>query len=57
LLDAPHEDVLQSLYKEKEEKLKKTGSIQFASTKDRLILAVEQVVQQCNEIKSARGEI
>ena len=57
LLDAPHEDVLESLYKEKEEKLKKTGSIQFASTKDRLILAVEQVVQQCNEIKSARGEI
>jgi len=57
LLDAPHEDVLESLYKEKEEKLKKTGSIQFASTKDRLILAVEQVVQQCHEIKSARGEV
>jgi len=57
LLDAPHADVLESLYKEKEDKLKKTGSIQFASTKDRLILAVEQVVQQCNEIKLARGEI
>jgi hypothetical protein len=50
LLDAPHADGLESLYKEKEDKLKKTGSIQFASTKDRLILAVEQVVQQCMKL-------
>lgn len=51
LLDAPHEKVLESLYLEKEERLKKTGSEQYANTKDRLILAVEFVVKKCNEIK------
>lgn len=54
LVDAPHEKVLAELYKEKEEKIKKTGSIQYASVKDRLIFAVEQVVEKCNEIKSSR---
>lgn len=56
LVDAPHEDVLESLYEEKEKRLKTTGSVQFASSRDRLILAVEEVVSKCNEIKSARGE-
>jgi len=51
LLDAPHEKVLESLYQEKEERLKKSGSVQYASTKDRLILAVEYVVKKCKEIK------
>lgn len=57
LLDGPHELVLNELYKEKEEKLKNTGSIQYASVKDRLILAVEQVVMKCREIKGTRKQI
>ena len=56
LVDAPHEDVLESLYEEKEKRLKTSGSVQFASSRDRLILAVEEVVSKCNEIKAARGE-
>jgi hypothetical protein len=50
LLDAPHEKFLDSLYAEKESRLKATGSEQYASTKDTLILAVEWVVQSCNEL-------
>lgn len=55
LLDAPHEKFLDSLYAEKESRLKATGSEQYASTKDTLILAVEWVVQSCNELKQ-QGE-
>nr|PMH85339.1 integrase [Shewanella sp. 10N.286.48.B5] len=56
LLDAPHEQFLENLYKEKEQRLKNTGSVQYASVKDRLILAVEQVVSMCQEIKVTKGE-
>jgi integrase len=55
LLEAPHEQFLENLYKEKEQRLKNTGSIQYASVKDRLILAVEQVVRMCDEIKVKKG--
>ncbi|WED21574.1 site-specific integrase [Vibrio sp. JC009] len=54
LLYAPHEKFLSDLYKEKEVRLKQTGSVQYASTKDRLILAVEDVVAQCNQMKQER---
>lgn len=54
LQDAPHEKVLESLYLEKEERFKKTGSEQYASTKDRLILAVEFVVQKCCEMNTKK---
>ena len=54
LLDAPHEKYLASLYAEKEMRLKATKSEEYASTKDRLILAVEWVVQKCTEIKNNR---
>ncbi|HCG5279840.1 TPA: site-specific integrase [Vibrio parahaemolyticus] len=54
LLDAPHEKFLDSLYAEKEARLKATKSEQYASTKDTLILAVEWVVQACAEMKKAR---
>lgn len=57
LVDAPHEVILESLYKEKEERLKQSGSVQYASVKDRLIFAVEQVVSKCSEIKAAREEV
>lgn len=56
LLYAPHDKFLDDLYKEKEFRLKKTGSVQFASTKDRLILAVENVVALCNQTKQERAE-
>ncbi|PKG55315.1 integrase [Shewanella sp. GutDb-MelDb] len=55
LLEAPHEQFLENLYKEKEQRLKNTGSIQYANVKDRLILAVEQVVSMCDEIKVRKG--
>lgn len=56
LLDAPHAKFLDSLYAEKEIRLKTTKSEEYASTKDRLILAVEWVVQKCVEIKNDRIE-
>lgn len=51
LLDAPHEKFLESLYLEKEARLKATKSEQYASTKDTLILAVEWVVQACADMR------
>lgn len=51
LVDGPHQQILNKLYKEKEERLKRTKSIDYASSKDRIILAVEYVVQACNEMK------
>ncbi|MEI8644321.1 site-specific integrase [Pseudoalteromonas sp. Hal056] len=54
LLDAPHEKFLESLYAEKEARLKETKSETYAATKDRLILAVEMVVDKCKEIKLQR---
>ena len=56
LLDAPHEKFLNSLYAEKESRLKATKSEQYASTKDTLILAVEWVVQACAEMKQKQGD-
>lgn len=52
LLDAPHEKFLDSLYAEKEARLKSTNSELYASTKDTLILAVEWVVQACIEMEN-----
>ena len=51
LVDGPHQQILNKLYKEKEERLKRAKSIDYASSKDRIILAVEYVVQACNEMK------
>ncbi|URQ90867.1 site-specific integrase [Pseudoalteromonas sp. SCSIO 43101] len=56
LLDGPHEKFLESLYAEKETRLKATKSEQYASTKDTLILAVEWVVQACAEMKQKQGD-
>lgn len=57
LLDAPHEKFLNSLYAQKEARLKATKSEQYASTKDTLILAVEWVVQACMKVKKKRKVI
>lgn len=54
LLDAPHDKFLSNLYLEKEARLKSTRSETYASTKDTLILAVEWVVQTCQQMKKAR---
>ncbi len=54
LIDAPHEKLLANLYAEKEQRLKTTKSEEYASTKDRLILAVEWVVQKCAEMKAEK---
>lgn len=51
LVDGSHQQILNKLYKEKEERLRGTKSIDYASSKDRIILAVEYVVQACDEMK------
>ncbi|WP_298441001.1 site-specific integrase [uncultured Ferrimonas sp.] len=56
LLDGPHEKFLENLYREKEERLRNSRSKEFASTKDRLILAVEWVVAKCKEMKASQEE-
>lgn len=53
LLDAPHEKFLTSLYNEKSLRMKATNSVEYASTKDTLILAVEWVVQECKRIRES----
>ena len=55
LIDGPHQQILNKLYEEKEERLKQTKSIDYASSKDRIILAVEYVVQACNDMKRTMG--
>ncbi|WP_345852578.1 site-specific integrase [Shewanella algae] len=51
-LDAPHEDVLADLYEERERTLHITGDETIARILDRSILAVEDVIQRCEAIKS-----
>lgn len=55
LVDAPHQEILDKLYAEKDKRLKVSKSIDYANSKDRIILAVEYVVQACEQIKKARG--
>lgn len=52
-VDAPHEKILQYLLAERERLLKNSDS-RIASINDLTILAVEQVVQLCQEIKLGR---
>jgi len=51
-LDAPHEDVLADLYEDRERTLRVTGDETMARILDRSILAVEDVIQRCQLIKS-----
>lgn len=51
-LDAPHEDVLIDLYEERREILEVLGDETMAGVLDRSILAVEDVVRRCSDIKS-----
>jgi len=50
-LDAPHEEVLIELYEERESTLALTGDETMAGILDRQILAVEDVINRCAEMK------
>lgn len=54
-LDAPHEEVLIELYEERDETLAMTGDETIAGILDRQILAVEDVINRCAEIKKNAG--
>lgn len=54
LIGGSHQQILDKLYKEKEERLKTSKCIDYANSKDRIILAVEYVVQACNQMKKSR---
>ena len=50
-LDAPHEDVLADLYEERERILNTTNDETIARILDRSILAVEDVIRRCENLK------
>ncbi|HDC1597109.1 TPA: site-specific integrase [Salmonella enterica] len=50
--DGPHEIILDELLEKRDEVFRDTQDIKIASTNDRLILAVAQVIRCCNEQKS-----
>lgn len=51
-LDGPHEEVLDSLIQERERVKDLTGDLKIASTNDRLIYAVSDVIHRCHLAKS-----
>lgn len=53
-LDGPHEEVLTGLIEERDRVRDNCGDLRIASTNDRLILAVGDVVNRC---KAAKGEV
>ncbi|WP_417820388.1 site-specific integrase [Terasakiella sp.] len=54
-LDAPHEELLDSLLQERERLLETTGDERFASINDRTIMAVADVVMLCQSTLEERG--
>ena len=50
-LDGPHEEILKELEDERKRVLAITSDKRISGAKDRLIMAVTQVVTKCNEIK------
>lgn len=53
-LDGPHEDVLEGLIGQRDRVAELTGDLKVASTNDRLILAVSDVIRRC---QVAKGEV
>ncbi len=53
-VDGPHEIILDELIKKRDEVLRNTKDIKIASSNDRLILAVAQVIRHCHAKKSER---
>ncbi|WP_028629268.1 site-specific integrase [Metapseudomonas resinovorans] len=53
-LDGPHEEVLDRLIEERDRVRDNCGDLKIASTNDRLILAVSDVINRCKE---AKGEM
>lgn len=56
-LDGPHEEVLKELLEEKERVLAVTKDKRITEAKDRIIMAVSQVVEMCREMKNKEGKI
>jgi integrase len=52
-VDGPHEIILEELIEKRDEVLSTTKDLKIASSNDRLILAVAQVIRRCNEKKSS----
>lgn len=55
-LDAPHEEVLESLLAKREEIIKRTNDLTMAAVNDREIFAVTQVIKLCKERKQKQLE-
>lgn len=53
-LDGPHEEVLDGLIEQRDRVAELTGDLKVASTNDRLILAVSDVIRRC---QVAKGEV
>jgi hypothetical protein len=53
-LDGPHEEVLDGLIGQRDRVAALTGDLKVASTNDRLILAVSDVIHRC---QLAKGEV
>lgn len=53
-VDGPHEIILEELLEKRNEVLRNTKDIKIASSNDRLILAVAQVIRRCKAKKSER---
>ncbi len=51
-LNAPHEQVLQTLIRQRERQIQITGDKTIAAVNDRVILAVTEVVQKCEKMRS-----
>lgn len=56
-VDGPHEIILDGLIEKRDEVLRNTKDIKIASSNDRLILAVAQVIRRCNAKKLERSRV
>ncbi|WP_296933306.1 site-specific integrase [uncultured Marinobacter sp.] len=56
-LDAPHEEILSELYEERQAILDATGDETIARQLDRTILAVEDVIQRCEQKRIEVAEV
>jgi len=56
-VDGPHEIILDELIDKRDQVLRNTQDIKVASSNDRLILAVAQVIRRCNAKKAERLQL
>lgn len=55
--DAPHEQILDELIEERDRVLENTGDIKIAAVNDRVILAVSDVINRCDQKKASQGDV